>query len=183
MAQDTLRGANQFDISGPIAISYATTSITGKPQLSCRDAERDRRFTGDEITRVDDANLGALVSVVLHAEPDDFVRSFTLVVPAVRGELGSATEFSTFGFVTVARESIAGPPAGVQHTSPITRGPAGAPAPAGPFAVPSTDVHPRGTGGPHGPNSVIDQVRERAEAGSTDRGTARGPDRQPMISA
>ena len=112
MTQD----ANEFDISGPIVITYVTTSITGKPQLSYRDAECDRQFTGEEITRVDDANLGALVTVVLHTEPDNFVRSFTLVVPAVRGDLGSETAFSTFGFETVAQETIAGPPSGVQHT-------------------------------------------------------------------
>ena len=44
------------------------------------------------------------------------MRSFTLVVPAVRGDLGSETAFSTFGFETVAQETIAGPPSGVQHT-------------------------------------------------------------------
>jgi hypothetical protein len=120
MTQDdgatTVHDANQFDIAGPIVISYSTTSITGKPQLSYQDAECERQFTGDEITRLDDANLGALVSVVLHTEPDNLVRSFTLVVPAVRGELGSSTAFSTFGFETVAQETIAGPPPGVQHS-------------------------------------------------------------------
>jgi hypothetical protein len=119
MTQDTaLREANNFEISGPIAISYSTTSIDGKPRFSYRDAECDRQFTGDEITRVDDAVLGAFVSVVLHAEPDNLVRSFTLVVPAVRSEDDGEVPFSTFGFGTVARQNIAGPNniAGVQHT-------------------------------------------------------------------
>ena len=123
MTQDTttavaLREANKFDISGPIAISYSTTSLDGKPRFSYRDAECDRQFSGDEITRVEDANLGAFVTVVLHAEPDNFVRSFTLVVPAVRNEDSSPVPFSTFGFETVARQTIAGPAnlAGVQHS-------------------------------------------------------------------
>lgn len=112
-----LREASQFEISGPIVIIYSTTSITGEPRFSYRDAECDRQFSGAEITRVDDPILGAFVTVVLHAEPDNFVRSFTLVVPAVRGEEGSETEFSTFGFETVARETIADPAnlPGVQH--------------------------------------------------------------------
>ena len=123
MSQDTttavgLREAIQFEIAGPITITYSSTTFTGKPQFSYRDAECDRQFSGDEITRVDDAVLGAFLSVVLDAEPDNFVRSFTLVVPTVRGELGSVTEFSTFGFETFARQNIAGPNniAGVQHT-------------------------------------------------------------------
>ena len=113
-----LREAIQFEISGPIAVTYSSTTITGEPQFSYRDAECNRQFTGAEITRVDDAVLGAFVSVVLDAQPDNFVRSFTLVVPTVRGELGSVTEFSTFGFETVALQNIAGPQniAGVQHT-------------------------------------------------------------------
>jgi len=121
MSQDAttavaLREANKFDISGPIAISYSTTSFEGKPHFSYRDADGDRQFSGDEITRVDDEILGAFVTVVLHAEPDNFVRSFTLVVPAIRRADDSETPFSTFGFGTVARETIAGPPDGVQHT-------------------------------------------------------------------
>jgi hypothetical protein len=113
-----LREANQFEISGPIAITYSSTTFGGEPQFSYRDAEGNREFAGAEITRVDDAVLGAFVSVVLDAQPDNFVRSFTLVVPAVRGELGSVTEFSTFGFETVALQNIAGPNniEGVQHT-------------------------------------------------------------------
>jgi hypothetical protein len=113
-----LREANKFDISGAIAISYSTTSIEGKPLFSYRDADCDRQFSGEEITRVEEANLGAFVTVVLHAEPDNFVRSFTLVVPAVRGDENSETAFSTFGFETVARQTIAGSAnlPGVQHT-------------------------------------------------------------------
>jgi hypothetical protein len=113
---DALREANKFDISGPIAISYSTTSLDGKPQLSYRDAEGERRFTDGDIGRVEDAALGAFVTVVLEAQAENFVRSFTLAVPAVLGELGSETPFSTFGFETIAIETIAGPPSGVQHT-------------------------------------------------------------------
>jgi hypothetical protein len=112
MTQD----ANKFDIAGPIAISYSTTSFDGKPRFSYRDAGCDRQFSGDEIARVEDASLGAFVTVVLDAQPDNFVRSFTLAVPAVRTEDDSEVPFSTFGFETVARETIAGPPAGVQHS-------------------------------------------------------------------
>jgi hypothetical protein len=113
---DTQREANQFEIAGPIAITYSTSSFAGPPQFSYRDAAGDRQFTGGEISRVDDANLGAFVSVILDAEPDNLVRSFTLVVPGVRGDEGSETPFATFGFETVALTTIAGPPSGVRHT-------------------------------------------------------------------
>jgi len=110
------REANLFEISGPIVISYSTTGIAGKPQLSYRDAAGDRQFTDGDISRVEDAALGAFVTVVLEAQPENFVRSFTLAVPGVRGAMGSETPFSTFGFETTALETIAGPPDGVQHT-------------------------------------------------------------------
>ena len=35
-----LADANLFEISGPIVISYATSSFTGDPRLSYADAER-----------------------------------------------------------------------------------------------------------------------------------------------
>jgi hypothetical protein len=111
-----LREANLFEISGPIAISYSTTGTAGKPQLSYRDAAGERQFTDGDIGRVEDATLGAFVTVVLEAQPENFVRSFTLVVPAIRSADSSKIPFSTFGFETVARETIAGPPAGVQHS-------------------------------------------------------------------
>lgn len=83
----------------------------GKPQFAYRDAERTLNFSGDEITRIQ-TTVGELVTVTLEFAPDAFVRTFTLVVPRVRGENASSTGFSTFGFETVDRSSAFVGPAG-----------------------------------------------------------------------
>jgi hypothetical protein len=114
MTQDAtiaLLDATQFDISGPIVISYSVSSIAGKPLFTYRDADRTLNFSGDEITRVP-TTVGELVTVTLDIVVDAFVRTFTLVVPRVRGENGSSTEFETFGFETVDRSSGFVGPAG-----------------------------------------------------------------------
>lgn len=116
VAPPVLRDANQFDIAGPIAVSFATTSFAGKPTFAYRDAQLDLSFSGPEITRTP-SPVGELVTVVLEQVPDAFIRSFTLVVPTVRvreiGPDGSA-EFATFGFETVQLSTLV-PTAGVQQ--------------------------------------------------------------------
>ena len=104
VAPPVLRDANQFDTTGPIVVSYSATSIAGTPLFAYRDADLDLNFSGDEIARVP-TTVGELVTVGLEVVVDAYVRTFTLVVPRVRGEEGSPTEFSTFGFETVDRSS------------------------------------------------------------------------------
>lgn len=53
IASEQLEEANQFNVTGPIMISYSTTSFTGLPQFSSKDAELDLNFSGDGITRKD----------------------------------------------------------------------------------------------------------------------------------
>ena len=95
----TLVDANQFVITGPIAVSYDRTSITGRPLLSYKDAELDLNLIGEEITQTS-SPVGELVTVTLDEVVDAFVRTFTLVVPDVRVEQFGEAEFSTFGFET-----------------------------------------------------------------------------------
>jgi hypothetical protein len=97
-----LGDANQFDIAGPIVISYSRSSITGVPLLSYSDGEVTLNFSGDEITRVDVA-IGELVTVTLADVVDAFVRTFTLLVPKVRLASGEEVEFDAVGIVTVDR--------------------------------------------------------------------------------
>ena len=111
----TLQDANEFEIAGPIVISYSSTSITGTPLLSYKDAERDVRFSGDEITR-SGTPVGELVTITLENVPDAFVRTFTLVVPRVRLQTGDQTgdppAFDTVGVETTDRSGAFVPPPG-----------------------------------------------------------------------
>ena len=91
--------ANQFNISGPIVISYSATSIAGVPTFSYKDAERDLQFSGDQVTRID-TPIGELVTIILETVADAFVRTFTLVVPKIRLSMGDQVDFETFGILT-----------------------------------------------------------------------------------
>src|SRR3954467_10980264 len=92
----TLDEANLFDITGPIVINYSRSSITGAPLFSYRDAERDLSFSGSEITQVR-TPVGGLVTVTLEAGPDAFVRTFTLIGPNIRLQMGDKQPFNTIG--------------------------------------------------------------------------------------
>ena len=96
--------ATRFDIAGPIHVNYSSSSITGVPLVSYKDAELDLNFQGDDITRVE-TSLGELVTVTLQTVPDDFTRTFTLIVPTVRVPHGGEAEFDTLGIETTDRSS------------------------------------------------------------------------------
>jgi hypothetical protein len=106
-----LADANLFEIEAPIAVHYARSSITGSPQLSYRDTERELTFSGDEIRRVDTA-VGELATVTLRNLPDALIRTFTLVIPAVRLEMGSEVEFACLGIESTDRSGAFVPPPG-----------------------------------------------------------------------
>jgi hypothetical protein len=118
-----LGDANLFDIVGPIAVHYSRTSFSGVPLLSYRDTEHDNlSFSGDEITRVD-THIGELVTVTLDYVPDGFIRTFTLVVPVIRLQMGDGgVEFTALGIETTDRSGAHVPspgPAGVLQTHRI----------------------------------------------------------------
>lgn len=98
---EQLGEANQFDITGPIVISYSTTSFGGTPEFSYKDAGLDLSFSGDDITR-QDTPLGELVSVTLEdlIPVDGPRRTFTLLVPKIRLNMGDQVSFDTLGIET-----------------------------------------------------------------------------------
>jgi hypothetical protein len=106
MTSGQLGEANQLTITGPIVIIYATTSFTGEPRFSYKDAELDVNFSGDDITRQDTA-LGELVTVTLEdlVPVDGPRRTFTLLVPKIRLNRGDQVSFDTLGIETI--ESLA----------------------------------------------------------------------------
>ncbi len=113
-----LEDANLFDITGPIVINYTRNSIAGVPLLSYADAELSVKFAGREITQVD-TTVGELVTVTLQDVVDAFVRTFTLVIPKIRLNLGEEVEFDAIGIETVDRSLAFVPapgPSGVLQT-------------------------------------------------------------------
>ncbi|GAA4734808.1 hypothetical protein GCM10023328_13550 [Modestobacter marinus] len=106
-----LAEANLFDVSASIGVHYSRSSITGLPLLSYRDTELDLHFSGEEISRVQ-TPIGELVTVVLQDVVDAFTRTFTLVVPVVRLQMGDAVEFSALGVETTDASGAFLPPPG-----------------------------------------------------------------------
>jgi len=107
-----LLDANLFDITGPIRINYSSSSIkAGVPLVAYNDADLDRNFQDDEITRIQTA-LGELVTVTLDNVVDAFTRTFTLVVPSIRLPRGQEVEFTTLGVETSDRSGAFVPPPG-----------------------------------------------------------------------
>jgi hypothetical protein len=106
-----LADANQFEISGPLVISYSTSSFTGDPRLSYADAERSLNFSGDEITRLEVLG-GELVTVTIEDVVDAFVRRFTLLLPRVTVSRGEQIEFDAVGIETIDRSLAFVPPPG-----------------------------------------------------------------------
>jgi hypothetical protein len=94
--------ANQFDVSGPMIISYTRSSITGSPLLAYKDAERDLNFSGAEVQQAASPQ-GEFVTVTVENVIDAFVRSFSLLVPRITLSIGDQVEFETLGFETTDR--------------------------------------------------------------------------------
>jgi hypothetical protein len=103
--------ANLFNLTGPIRINYSSTSISGVPLVSYKDADLDRNFQNDGITRIQ-TPLGELVTVTLDNVVDAFIRTFTLVVPSIRLPRGQEVEFTTLGVETTDRSGAFGPAPG-----------------------------------------------------------------------
>ena len=82
--QSNLFGTNEFQLAGKgVQITYLTSDRDGKPHLTYKDAECDRSFTADEI-RIQQSELGTLVTVTLGYLPDVGSDTFTLIIPQVR---------------------------------------------------------------------------------------------------
>jgi hypothetical protein len=112
-----LQTANLFELSSRgIQVTYSTTSITGKPLFSYRDAFISKQFQGDEIL-LEESRIGQLVTVVLEQVPDLKTVTFTLILPTVKklpSSTGTAVEVP--GIMATAHTSIIGPGLGPSIT-------------------------------------------------------------------
>ncbi len=113
---------NQFEILGRgIGISYSTSSLSGKPELSLKKGRQKLNFSGDEINALD-SGIGTLVTVTTEKTVDRGFTTFTVLLPAIDlGGPSAKRSFRTIGVTTVHKTTIAGPPVGVQETYKTTQ--------------------------------------------------------------
>src|SRR4051794_13933863 len=103
--------ANYFVLNGEnTQISYATTSLSGVPQLTYQGQFGSHSFSGEQIDHVD-TDIGELVMVrPLQVIPDLWEVSLTLLVPDVNLVAGGAeTPIATVAILTTHNTSIGGP--------------------------------------------------------------------------
>jgi hypothetical protein len=109
--------ANLFELSGDdIQITYSSSSFTGLPLFSYRDASINLQFSGQEIRSVT-TEIGELLTVTLEQIPDLRTVTFTLILPVVNVLPASAgTYIQVPAITTTTHTSIAGPVLGAQMT-------------------------------------------------------------------
>ena len=117
MAQQQKITPNQYNLQGQgVSISYSTTSLSGKPQLSFKKGRQTLSFSGDEIG-VLDTSIGALITVTIAKTVDRGFTSFSFLLPTIELTSQSAKQlFRTLGITTVHTTTIAGPVKGAQQT-------------------------------------------------------------------
>lgn len=107
---DQFQEANLFELTGGgIQVTYSTSSFSGVPLFSYRDASANQQFSGDEIDVIE-TTIGNLVTVTLQTIPDLRVVRFTLVLPPVNVIFGSAgTCIDLPAITSTTHTTIAGP--------------------------------------------------------------------------
>jgi hypothetical protein len=102
-----LVNANRYDLHGRnITVTYGEAGADGKPYLTYAGAELPLTFKGDEI-RIQNTDLGKVVSVSIRRTIDTGSTSFTILVPKVLMSKGVATtSIKTVGITTVHKFSI-----------------------------------------------------------------------------
>jgi hypothetical protein len=107
--------ANLFELSSSsIHVTYSSTSILGGPLLSYRDSQLSLSFRGKDI-RIQDTEVGQLISVTLESIPDLKTVTFSLILPMVTVmQQSSGTRIKVVGLTTTEPTTIAGPPPGPQ---------------------------------------------------------------------
>ena len=108
---------NQYDLQGPgISVSYSTSSLVGKPQLSFKKGRQTLTFTGDQIG-VLDTQVGTLITVTIAKTVDRDFTTFSFLLPTIQLSTASSKQsFRTIGLITVNKTTIAGPVKGSQQT-------------------------------------------------------------------
>ena len=108
----TTQEANLFEFScDGTSITYAATSISGKPLLHYNGPEGELNFSGEEIDRATTA-LGTEVTVTVEHVPDLHIITCTLLLPSFRLSEDGEASFETLAIKTTKHQSLIGPPEG-----------------------------------------------------------------------
>ena len=108
---------NLYNLQGTgITITYSTSSIGGKPQLTLKKGRQTLSFSGNQIDTAT-TPIGALVTVTIATVPDRGTTTFSFLLPDIALASASGKQaFTTVGVTTLHKTSIAGPVKGAQET-------------------------------------------------------------------
>jgi hypothetical protein len=105
----------QFELrGGDVAITYATTSLTGVPQFNYQDKARAVTVSGAAI-RVESTAIARVVTVALEQIPDAYDFSVTLLIPRINlRDPNRTASLATLAILTTDRSSALTGPTGVE---------------------------------------------------------------------
>ena len=112
-----IQKANLFELStNRIQVTYSQSSIAGVSLFSYRDENISRQASGKDI-RTEETSVGELVTITLEQIPDLRTVTFTLLLPTVNVQAGSAgTHIQVPGIRTTTHTSITGSVLGPEKT-------------------------------------------------------------------
>jgi len=101
---------NYFVLKGQdVKITYQTSSLSGQPLLSVQYEKKELHFGGEKI-RLQETEIGQMVTVDLGFEPDRATKTLTLLIPLINLEGNqSSSFFHTEAIITDHLTSIGGP--------------------------------------------------------------------------
>jgi hypothetical protein len=109
MASTPASTPNLYELQGDkLGITYASSSISGQPQLELRHGRKSLHFSGTEI-QTGKTPIGTMVTVTIEDTPDLKKVSFSLLLPDVNLQQSTKVNIKTLGIVTTVKTSIGGP--------------------------------------------------------------------------
>jgi len=97
---------NLYHLEGHhLHLTYATTSLDGRPTMTYKDAHEAKSFKGDDIRAVE-CDVGTLVSVTLHMTVDTGSTSLSLLIPRMQIPEGTTATVHTDCVTTLHKLTI-----------------------------------------------------------------------------
>jgi len=111
-----LSAPNHYSLTGSeVHVSFATSGPDGEPMLNYQDSFRMSSFAGEQI-RLNQGDLGLVVSVSIMQTVDAGHITFSVMLPAVNLPGGQPVHIETIGVTTFHRFSIIFPLMGQLET-------------------------------------------------------------------
>ncbi len=105
-----MKQANLFELhNAALQITYSTSSLDGKPQLSYKKGATSLNFRGSQLRRKE-TEIGTLITVSLKVVPDSSTTVFSLLLPRVNvPDKQQHVQIKVKAIETMIRTSIGGP--------------------------------------------------------------------------